>query len=179
MAPIVRRIQFLWDAALKAELADSFDHFHAVAFSMFDILNAACIFCSRKEWPRKSGAARRGHGSDQLANRPASIRVANSTARGRHHDRRDDRHAWHHCHAWRHSATVVDATVVAVATAAAIWAAVEARSTATSDRNCQAGLGLFERRERHGLGGGNEEETDADGDSESKKLCHSFLLVVA
>jgi hypothetical protein len=34
-------------------------------------------------------------------------------------------------------------------------AAVKARSTATGDRNCQISLGLFERCERHGLGGGN------------------------
>jgi hypothetical protein len=52
---------------------------------------------------------------------------------------------------------------------------MKAWSTATGDRNCQAGLCLFERRDRHGLGGGNAEDTDADGDSDGKKLRHSFL----
>jgi hypothetical protein len=55
MAPTVRRIQFLWDDALKAELADSFEHFRAVAFSMFDILNAACIFAQEKNGPARAG----------------------------------------------------------------------------------------------------------------------------
>jgi hypothetical protein len=53
---------------------------------------------------------------------------------------------------------------------------MKAGSTATSNRNCQVRLCLFERCEGHGLGGGNAEETDADGDSDSKELCHSFLL---
>ena len=57
-------------------------------------------------------------------------------------------------------------------------ATVKARSAATGDRNFQTGLGLFERCERHGLGGGNAEETDADGRCERKKFGHSFLLGV-
>jgi len=32
---------------------------------------------------------------------------------------------------------------------------MKARSTAAGDWNCQAGLCLFERRERHRLGGSN------------------------
>src|SRR5262245_34714794 len=108
--------------------------------------------------------------SDQLASRPASVSVANSTARAYGPG------SYHHTHAWRYRAAVVQAAIVAIATAAAIWAAMKARSTATSDRNCQTGLSLFERREGHGLGGGNAEETHADSRSESKELCHSFLL---
>ena len=65
---------------------------------------------------------------------------------------------------------------ITVATAAAIWARVKARSAATGDRNCQTGLCLFERRERHGLDGSNVEEADADDRCERKKFGHSFLL---
>ena len=111
--------------------------------------------------------------SHELANSPASVGVANSTAGARYHDGWDDRHAWNH----HGAAAVVRTAVVAVATAAAIRAAVKARSTTTSDRNCQTGL--FERRERHGLGGGNAEETDTDGHSETKTFSHSFLLGVS
>jgi hypothetical protein len=53
---------------------------------------------------------------------------------------------------------------------------MKADSTATGDRNCQPGLCLFERRKRHGLGGGNAEDADADGHCEGKKFVHSFLL---
>ena len=49
----------------------------------------------------------------------------------------------------------VHAAVLTVATAAAIWATVKPTSTATSDENCQTGLCLFERRERHRFGGGD------------------------
>jgi hypothetical protein len=52
---------------------------------------------------------------------------------------------------------------------------VKARSTTTSDGDCQASLCLFERRERHGLGGSNAEPTDANRNSQSEKLCHSAL----
>jgi hypothetical protein len=107
--------------------------------------------------PRRSHCAissRKSGNSGQLASGPASISVANSTARA------DGPRSYHHAHAWRYSrAAVVHATVIAVATAAVIWAAVKARATATSDRNCQAGLCMVERCERHGLGGGNAEET--------------------
>jgi hypothetical protein len=53
---------------------------------------------------------------------------------------------------------------------------VKANSTATGDGNCQAGLRLFERRERHSLGGGNAKDADADCRRERKKFIHSFLL---
>jgi hypothetical protein len=53
---------------------------------------------------------------------------------------------------------------------------MKAESTAAGDRNCQPGLCLFERRKRHGLGGGNAEDADADGHCEGKKFVHSFLL---
>jgi hypothetical protein len=49
---------------------------------------------------------------------------------------------------------------------------VKAGSTATSDRNCQAGLRLFERREWHGLGGNNANEADSDGYTDRKKFWH-------
>jgi hypothetical protein len=49
---------------------------------------------------------------------------------------------------------------------------MKAGSAATGDRNCQTSLGLVERREGHGLGGGNAEETDDDGDCDGKKLRH-------
>jgi hypothetical protein len=111
--------------------------------------------------------------SVQLANIPASVRVAataRTRPRGYHHAWRRYRDAWGYHHAWRHSAAVVS-----VATATAIWATVKARATTTSNRNCQTGLCLVDRREGHGLGGGNAEETEADGDSDSKKLRHSLL----
>src|SRR4029453_11413649 len=98
--------------------------------------------------------------SVQLANIPASVRVAataRTRPRGHHHAWRRYRDAWGYHHAWRHSAAVVS-----VATATAIWATVKARATTTSNRNCQTGLCLVDRRERHGLGGGNTEETDTD-----------------
>jgi hypothetical protein len=79
---------------------------------------------------------------------PASVSVANSTTRA------DGPRSYHHAHTRRNRAAV-HAAAVTIATAAAIWAAVKARSTATGDRNCQISLGLFERCERHGLGGGN------------------------
>src|SRR5262245_42003188 len=138
---------------------------------------------TRRHWPRRTGVESNATRppSAHLANRPASVRIAATAGRpngprGYHHPWRRYRDAWGYHHPWRHSAAVVHAGVVAVATAAAIWATVKARPTATSDRNCQIGLRLFERHEWHGLGGGNTEETDADGDSESKELCHSFLL---
>jgi hypothetical protein len=121
------------------------------------------------------------HSSAQLANIPASIPVAATTRsgpRGYHHAWHCHHHTWRYRHAWPYSAAVVRAAVVAVATAAAIRAGVKARSATTSDRNCQTGLSLFERCERHGLGGGNAEETDADDRCEGKKFSHSFLLGV-
>jgi hypothetical protein len=118
----------------------SLEHFSAVALGVVDRLNPTSIFLPFK---KNNDPAEAGPPvslcSDELANRPASVRVANSTAPGCYHDRRDDRHAWSH-----HSAAVVNAAVVAIATAAAIWAAVKARSTATGDRNCQIGLCLLE-----------------------------------
>jgi hypothetical protein len=150
----------------------SLEHFSAVALGVVDRLNPTSIFLPFK---KNNDPAEAGPPvslcSDELANRPASVWVANSTAPGCYHDRRDDRHAWSH-----HSAAVVNAAVVAIATAAAIGAAVKARSTATGDRNCQTSLSLVERRKGHGLGGGNAEDTDADGDCDGKKLRHSFLL---
>jgi hypothetical protein len=143
-------------------------------------LISAAAECGNSRPPHSSsGSEPEGFSSAQLANIPTSVCVA-ATAR-RSDDPRAYRHAWrcyHHTwryrHAWR---AVIRAAVVAVATAAAIRAAVKARSTTTSDRNCQTGL--FERRERHGLGGGNAEETDADGHSETKTFSHSFLLGVS
>ena len=98
--------------------------------------------------------------SDQLANIPASVRIAataRTRPRGYHHAWRCYRDAWGYHDARRHSAADVS-----VATATAIWATVKAGSTATGDRDCQASLRLFKRREWHGLGGGNTEETDTD-----------------
>jgi hypothetical protein len=122
--------------------------------------------------------------SHKLANSPASVGVANSTAGGSYNNRWDYRYAWHYRYTWHCwspavvSAAIVHAAVVAVATAAAIGAAVKAGSTATGDRNCQTGLYLFERCERYGRRGSNAEETDADGDSESKSfVIHSSLLL--
>src|SRR5262245_21835875 len=137
----------------------------AVASAVFDRLPR--LFFRKSDGPASAGPPV-SLSSDQLANRPASVRVANTTAPGCYHDRWDDRHAWRH-----HSAAVVHTGVVAVATAASIWPSVKAGSTSTSDRNCQASLCLFERRERHGLGSGKGEEADADGDSDSEKLRHT------
>src|SRR5262245_2635686 len=138
---------------------------------------------TRRHWPRRTGVESNASRptSAQLANIPASVRIAATAGRpngprGYHHPWSRYRDAWGYHHPWRHSAAVVHTGVVAVATAAAIWAAVKARPTATGDWNCQIGLHLFERRERHGLGIGKGEETDADGDSDSEKLRHSFLL---
>ena len=103
------------------------------------------------------------------------MRAPTTAGAGRHHDWRSNHYAWR-CYDGR--SAIVHATVVTIATAAAVRAGVKARSTTTSDRNCQTGLGLFERCERHGLGGGNAEETDADDRSEGKKFSHSFLLGV-
>ena len=75
---------------------------------------------------------RNGLSSDQLANPPASVRVANSTAR------RSYNNGWDYRHTWRYSAAVVNAAIVTVAMAAAIWATVKAKSTATSDGNCHS-----------------------------------------
>ena len=151
-----------------------------IAFAVIRRLISAAAECGNSRPPHNSsGSEPEGFSSAQLANIPTSVCVA-ATAR-RSDDPRAYRHAWrcyHHTwryrHAWR---AVIRAAVVAVATAAAIRAAVKARSTTTSDRNCQTGL--FERRERHGLGGGNAEETDADGHSETKTFSHSFLLGVS
>ena len=97
------------------------------------------VLAHQKERPRQSGAASQSERvcSDQLANPPASVGVANSTTRGRYHDWRGyhHTHAWRHryAHAWRHRTAIVRAAVVAIATAAAIRAAVKSRSAAASD----------------------------------------------
>jgi hypothetical protein len=138
------------------------------------MVNAASIFLCVQE---KNGPAKAGPPSqvclDPLANPPASVRIANSTARGRYHDRWDDRHTWRH-----YSAAVVCAAVVAVTTAAAIWTAVKAGSTAPGNRNCQTGLCLFERRERHGLDVSNAEEADADAAAREISLVTRSSFVV-
>lgn len=114
-----------------------------------------------------------------VANPPASIRVANTmratatAGAGRHHDWRSNHYAWR-CYDGR--TAIVHATVVTIATAAAVGTTMKADSTTTSDRNCHAGLCLFERRERHGLGSGYVKEADAGGHCERKKFVHSFLL---
>ena len=114
-----------------------------------------------------------------VANPPAPVRVANTmpapttAGAGRHHDWRSNHYAWR-CYDGR--SAIVHATVVTIATAAAVRTTMKAESTATGDRNCQPGLCLFERRKRHGLGGGNAEDADADGHCEGKKFVHSFLL---
>ena len=105
--------------------------------------------------PSANGPAFGGAVSDQLANPPASVRIANSTAGRRCHDRRRYHHA-------RRRSAEVHTAVVAVATAAAIRASVKARSAATSDRNCQASLYLFDRREWHGLSRGNADEAETN-----------------
>jgi hypothetical protein len=64
---------------------------------------------------------------NSLANIPASVRVA-TTARGRYHDRRGDHHAWRY-----HSAAVVHAAVVTIATAAAIRPTMKANAASASD----------------------------------------------
>ena len=111
--------------------------------------------------------------SDQLANIPASVRVAataRTRPRGYHHAWRRYRDAWGDHHAWRHSAADVS-----VANATAIWATVKARATTTSNRNCQTGLCMVERSEWHGLGGSRADEADSDSHTNRKKFVHSFL----
>jgi len=111
----------------------------------------------------------------KLADRPASIGAANATAGG--HYARSYHYRWSYHHAWRdYSAAPVAASVITVATAAAVWAAMKARSTATGHRNCQVCLCLFKRCERDGRRGSDAEEADADGRCEGKKFGHLFLL---
>jgi hypothetical protein len=94
-----------------------------------------------KENPAKAGPpiSLNGFVQIQLANPPASVRVANSTTRGRYHDwwGYHHTHAWRYryAHAWRHRTAIVRAAVVAIATAAAIGAAVKARSASSGDFN--------------------------------------------
>src|SRR5215475_5559310 len=71
---------------------------------------------------------------------------------------------------------VVHATIVTVPTAAAVGTAMKARSTAARNRNCQTGLCLFERCERHCLCGSNAKEADATDRGQGNKFVHSFLL---
>jgi hypothetical protein len=101
------------------------------------------------------------------------MRAQATAGAGRHDDRRRNHYAWC-CYDGR--SAIVHATVVTIATAATVGTTMKADSAATSDRNCQAGLCLFERRERHGLGSGYVKQADADGDCERKKFAHSFLL---
>jgi hypothetical protein len=101
------------------------------------------------------------------------MRAPTTAGAGRHHDCRSNHYAWR-CYDGR--SAIVHATVVTIATAAPVRTAMKAESTAAGDRNCQPGLCLFERRKRHGLGGGNAEDADADGHCEGKKFVHSFLL---
>ena len=117
----------------------------------------------RREWPcfglgplvpKKRAPPKRGRQSlwmrlcsDQLANPPASISVANSTAGRRYHERRGYHHAWRY-----HSAAVVRAAVVTIATAAAIRSSMKAKAASASDLNDQTVLNLIARK-RHGLSG--------------------------
>jgi len=101
------------------------------------------------------------------------MRASATAGAGRHHDWRSNHYAWRR---YDGRSAIVHATVVTIAAAAAVGTTMKADSTATCDRNCQAGLFLFERRERYGLGSGYAKEADADGDCERKKFVHSFLL---
>jgi hypothetical protein len=101
------------------------------------------------------------------------MRAPATAGAGRHDDRRRNDYARR---GYDGRSAIVHATVVTIATAAAVGTTMKANSTATSDRDCQPGLCLFERRKRHGLGGGYAKEADADGHCERKKFVHSFLL---
>jgi len=41
---LIRSVELLGDNALKAELADGFEYFAAIAFCVFDVLNAAATY---------------------------------------------------------------------------------------------------------------------------------------
>jgi len=101
------------------------------------------------------------------------MRAPATAGAGRYDDRRRNDYARRRNNG---RSAIVHATIVTITTAAAVGTTVKADSTTTSDRNCQAGLCLFERSKRHGLGGGYAKEADADGDCERKKFVHSFLL---
>jgi hypothetical protein len=101
------------------------------------------------------------------------MRAAATAGAGRHDDRSRNYYAWR---SYDGRTAIVRATVVTIATAAAVGTTMKADPAAASDRNCQPGPCLFERRKRHGLGSGYAKEADADGHCEGKKFVHSFLL---
>src|SRR5262249_35018498 len=73
---------------------------------------------------------------------------------------------------------IVHAAIVTVTAAAAVRAAMEARSASAGYRNRDANFCVFERRQRHGLACSNTEAADADHHRGRKKFIHSFLLLV-
>ena len=115
---------------------------------------------------------------NSIANSPAPKRVANAVRAAAAAGARRDDNRWCRYDDTRsdHSATVVNAAVVTVAPAAATRASVPTGTAAAGDRDCQSGLPLVERRERHRLAHGNTEDAEADRHSERKKSVHSFLL---
>jgi hypothetical protein len=142
---------------------------------------------SQKSGPAEAGPQNslRRSAFSSVANLPASIRVTNTmratAAAGawRYHNRRRDHNWRRHHHAWCRNdggTTIVHTAIVTVPTAAAVGTTMKARSAAAGDRNCQTGLCLFKRRERHRLGGSNAKEADASYHTEGKKFVHSFLL---
>jgi hypothetical protein len=101
------------------------------------------------------------------------MHATSAAGAGRYHDWRGYHHAWRR---YDSRSAIVYAAIVTVATAAAVRPTMKANSAAAGDRNCQAGLCLFERHERHGLRSGNAKDADADCRGERKKFIHSFLL---
>jgi len=102
------------------------------------------------------------------------MRSAAAAGAWRDHDWRGHDHAWCCYDSW---SAIVHTAVVTIATTAAVGTTMKARSTTAGDRNCQAGLCLFEWRERHCLGAGNAKETDDYCCREMKNFVHSFLLL--
>ena len=105
----------------------------------------------RKDSPAQGGATCQREWANvqlQLANPPASIGIANSTARRRYHDRwgYHDRCTDHR--GWR---AIVHAAVVSVTTASAIRTAMKANPASASDLNDQTFLSLIVPK-WHGLG---------------------------
>jgi len=114
-----------------------------------------------------------------VANPPAPVWIANtmhtasSAGAGCYHDRRGHYHARRR---YNSRSSIVHAAVVTVAAAAAVGATMKAGPAATGDWNCQAGLRLLKRCERHGLGDANAKDADSECRCERKRFIQSFLL---
>jgi len=54
----IRSVELLWDNALQAKLANGFEHFHAVALRVFDVLEWAFDVLSTEQKPKSTRPCR-------------------------------------------------------------------------------------------------------------------------